>query len=164
MCNLPGDPARPRKVGEFGLQRAPCTPRSTTLVRVRYRPSDEPGDSVPPRWAAKFRERLQDLPDTAGEDRLEYCSGVMLSLSQLRGRPDYLADGRLLDALIDRYVDWREECVAVQAAYEWWRDGPHAERATAFLAYRAALDREERAGEVYAEWVGRVARVAPHAA
>jgi hypothetical protein len=88
---------------------------------------------------------------------------MTLRPSHLHGPPDHFVDAGILNTLIDSYVDWREECVAVQAAYDWWRDRPHGELATAFLAYRAALDREERASEVYAEWVNRAARVAPHA-
>jgi hypothetical protein len=67
----------------------------------------------------------------------------------------------LADALIDLYVDWREECAAVRAAYQRWNDTAKDQRATAFAAYREALDREERASDVYAELVGRVARATP---
>jgi hypothetical protein len=59
--------------------------------------------------------------------------------------------------LIDLYVDWREECVAVQVAYTWWSDAQSDERATAFAVYRAALDREEQASRVYADLISRVA-------
>jgi hypothetical protein len=61
---------------------------------------------------------------------------------------------------MDRYVDWRKACVEVQTDYERWRDAPKDEREPAFVAYRAALDREERAGEVYAELVTHVAGTA----
>ena len=68
------------------------------------------------------------------------------------------SDGRLGDALIDLYVEWREECSAVHAAYERWRQASRDDRAAAFLAYSAALDREERAGNVYAAMVRRLSR------
>ncbi len=68
------------------------------------------------------------------------------------------------DALIDLYVDWREECASVRVAYEWWSDAEKGERAAAFAVYRAALDREERASDVYAELVGRVVDAAPGSA
>jgi hypothetical protein len=56
---------------------------------------------------------------------------------------------KLIDAVMDGYVSWREECAAVHAAYrEWLRAGP-ARRALAFEDYRAALDREERAASEY---------------
>ena len=59
------------------------------------------------------------------------------------------------DALIDLYVDWREECAAVHSTYERWRRAPKHDTAAAFAAYSAALDREERAGNVYAALVRR---------
>ena len=59
-------------------------------------------------------------------------------------------DRRLGDALIDLYVEWREECSAVQLAYERWREAARDDCAAAFTAYSAALDREERASDVYA--------------
>ena len=61
------------------------------------------------------------------------------------------------DALIDLYVDWREECAAVHSTYERWRRAPKHDIAAAFAAYSAALDREERAGNVYAALARRVA-------
>jgi hypothetical protein len=57
---------------------------------------------------------------------------------------------RLADALIDLYVSWREECSAVELAYERWREAAKEDRETAFVAYNLALDREERASNVYA--------------
>jgi acyl-CoA reductase-like NAD-dependent aldehyde dehydrogenase len=65
-------------------------------------------------------------------------------------------NGRLGDALIDLYVEWREECSAVHAAYARWRQASKDDRAAAFAAYSAALDREERAGDVYAAMVRRL--------
>lgn len=66
------------------------------------------------------------------------------------------SEGRLGDGLIDLYDEWREECSAVHAAYERWREASSRDRAAAFLAYCAALDREERAGNVYAAMVRRL--------
>ena len=63
---------------------------------------------------------------------------------------------RFRDALIDLYVEWREECAAVQSAYERWRAAPRDDGAVAFAAYRAALDREEGASNAYAALVRRV--------
>jgi hypothetical protein len=65
-----------------------------------------------------------------------------------RVRPE-LVDG--LDGLMEAYVDWREECLALHNAYERWSSVPLDERNVAFAAYRAALDREEQASSVYAE-------------
>lgn len=73
-------------------------------------------------------------------------------------------DRRLGDALIDRYVDWREECVAVQLAYEGWRKASKDDRAAAFAAYSAALDREERASDAYAALIPQATPHAPQPA
>jgi hypothetical protein len=70
------------------------------------------------------------------------------------------ASGSLADRLIDLYVRWREESHAVQVAYERWASAQREDRPAAFAAYSAALDREERAGEVYAELVRSVTPMA----
>jgi hypothetical protein len=59
-------------------------------------------------------------------------------------RPD------LVDRLIELYCDWRTACWDVRAAYEWFLDAPARDRAVAFAAYTAVLDREESACESYA--------------
>ena len=64
------------------------------------------------------------------------------------------------DALVDLYVEWREECSSVHSAYERWRRAPRDDSAAAFAAYNAALDREERASNVYAALVQRVSPAA----
>jgi hypothetical protein len=58
-------------------------------------------------------------------------------------------DAALVDAAIDSYVDWREQSAAVRRAYRWWRAADTEDRSVAFAAYRAALDREERATSRY---------------
>jgi hypothetical protein len=68
--------------------------------------------------------------------------------------------GLLADALIELYVDWREECHSVQTAYERWIGAGREDRAEAFAVYGAALDREERAGERYAELIRRAGTAA----
>jgi hypothetical protein len=73
-------------------------------------------------------------------------------------------DRRLGDALADLYVEWREECSAVQLAYERWREASKDERAVAFVAYNAALDREERASAVYAALIRQARPPAPRPA
>jgi hypothetical protein len=51
----------------------------------------------------------------------------------------------------DAYVDWVEECINVQEAYERWSTATRGEDAAfGFAAYRAALDREEHASRVVA--------------
>jgi hypothetical protein len=64
----------------------------------------------------------------------------------------------LIDVMVDVYVDWREECVALRKAYERWSSVRVAERKLAFAAYRAALDREDRASAAYADIVKSVER------
>src|SRR4051794_16776768 len=63
---------------------------------------------------------------------------------------------RLVDELIDAYVDWRERCVAVSESYARWAAAKAAEAAHAFEAYAAALDGEESASLIYAALVHRV--------
>ena len=64
----------------------------------------------------------------------------------------------LIDVMMNVYVDWREECIALRRAYERWSSVRVAERKLAFAAYRAALDREDRASAVYADLVRSVER------
>jgi hypothetical protein len=67
------------------------------------------------------------------------------------------ADRELVDRMIEAYVDWREECVGVWGAYEWWSSAPIPDRPVAFSAYGAALEREEQASRVYADLINRLA-------
>ena len=64
------------------------------------------------------------------------------------------------DPLVDLYVEWREECSSVHSAYERWCRAPRDDSPVAFAAYNAALDREERASNVYAALVQRVSPAA----
>jgi hypothetical protein len=56
---------------------------------------------------------------------------------------------KLIDAVMDGYVAWREESIAVRAAYREWLRAAPAWRGLAFEDYCAALDREERAAGEY---------------
>lgn len=62
--------------------------------------------------------------------------------------------GMLLRAAGDQHDDWLCEAEEVRFAYERWCAAPVAERPVAYVAYRAALEREERAGALYAELIG----------
>ena len=62
----------------------------------------------------------------------------------------------VIDEMMDRYVDWREQCIALRNTYERWSTGPVAERKLAFATYRAALDLEEHASLVYADRINRL--------
>ena len=55
----------------------------------------------------------------------------------------------LIDAVMDGYVNWREESAAVEAAYHTWRGASRDQRTLAFDDYFAALDREEQAASEY---------------
>jgi hypothetical protein len=57
---------------------------------------------------------------------------------------------------MDAYVEWREECHRVWEAYQRWLSAVQPDTAFAFQVYVAALDREERASEVYAGLMGRL--------
>lgn len=54
-----------------------------------------------------------------------------------------------VDAFVDSYVEWREECETVRTAYDRWIQSEHSKRGLAYEAYRAALDREEKAADVH---------------
>ena len=64
----------------------------------------------------------------------------------------------LIDAVVDGYVAWREENAAVEAAYRRWLAAGREERALAFAAYSAALDREEYAAAEYQRVIERAER------
>jgi hypothetical protein len=57
---------------------------------------------------------------------------------------------------LDSYVAWRDEAEEVQGAYDNWAGGHEPDTATAFVAYRAALDREETAAGVLRGWSQRI--------
>jgi hypothetical protein len=59
----------------------------------------------------------------------------------------------VVDRLIELYCDWRTVCAEVQAAYERFLDSEPVDRAMAFAAYSAALDREQCTSEAYARQV-----------
>ncbi len=56
---------------------------------------------------------------------------------------------QLVDAVVERYVTWREQNIAVDTAYANWTRAPTSDRQTTFAAYLAALDREEHAAAAY---------------
>jgi hypothetical protein len=66
---------------------------------------------------------------------------------------------RWIDAVFDLYLCWREECQAVEQAYQWWTDSDRGHRALAYAGYVAAVDREEQAARAYAEQLEYVTRI-----
>jgi hypothetical protein len=65
-------------------------------------------------------------------------------------RPD------LIDTMMDLYCEWRTESKEVQAAYERASRAASCDRAPAFAAYMAALDREESACDAYAAHIRHI--------
>jgi hypothetical protein len=63
---------------------------------------------------------------------------------------------RLVNAAMDAYLDWRDQCAAVSGAYRRWADSGEAGVASAWRAYETALDREEHASARYDEVVRRI--------
>lgn len=61
-----------------------------------------------------------------------------------------------IDRLIELYCEWREECAEVHAAYERFSSAAADNRALAFAAYTAALDREASASRSYEDQVNRL--------
>jgi hypothetical protein len=61
----------------------------------------------------------------------------------------------LEDELAEAFVSWREACTHVHVAYALWDSAARQDRALAFTAYRAAVDREECAARIYGEVAAR---------
>ncbi len=70
-------------------------------------------------------------------------------------------DSELVDEMIERYIAWRERRTGVQDAYASWHAAAAHDRARAFHAYVAALDREQLAAEEYQGAVERSAAASP---
>lgn len=66
---------------------------------------------------------------------------------------------RDLDAVLAAYSCWRAECAAVRTAYRAWAHAVPADASLAFACYRKAIDREERAADIYARGVRRLRRL-----
>jgi len=56
---------------------------------------------------------------------------------------------RLVDEAFQRYLEWRDESAALDAAYRRWSRASQADRDFAFAVYNAALEREELASSQY---------------
>jgi hypothetical protein len=66
---------------------------------------------------------------------------------------------RLLDELVEAYVDWRETCAWVDDAYGAWASERRPANGGGFEQFMVALDAEERAAEVYARLVRRAGKL-----
>src|SRR5690242_5244145 len=60
-----------------------------------------------------------------------------------------------VDAAVAAYREWTNECGAVRTAYRRWISASSSEVPLAFVAYHAALDREEHAAKRYARMMCR---------
>lgn len=67
---------------------------------------------------------------------------------------------RRVDAAAAAYVYWLLECRAVRDAYRAWGCASRASASLAFVAYEAALVREENAARVYARLMESVGHLA----
>ena len=77
---------------------------------------------------------------------------------QAPSEPAPAAESPWLDEeFIQRYARWREESAAVRSAYELWGSAERRDRALAWGAYQAALDREEEAAHAYRMCAERIA-------
>jgi hypothetical protein len=65
---------------------------------------------------------------------------------------------RLMKKAMDAYLSWREQCIMVRVAYSHWEVSRASDSALRYEAYSAALDREERASQLYASLTRRVGR------
>ena len=59
---------------------------------------------------------------------------------------------------VECYGRWREERSTVHVSYDRWRDAEPGVQRFAYAAYVAALDREQRAADVYRECADRFAQ------
>lgn len=62
----------------------------------------------------------------------------------------------LVDAVLERYLDWREASRTVSLTYGTWRDVEREQRPQAYADYCAALDAEERAADAYRILIDRI--------
>jgi hypothetical protein len=65
-------------------------------------------------------------------------------------------DDRLIDETLDAYVEWREECAAVQGRLPTLATTPPCHVTDALREYLAALNSEEDAANHYAQLIRRV--------
>jgi len=84
----------------------------------------------------------------------------VFSKTSSRRRPfEHSPREQLVDEAFARYIDWLAASEAVNAAYGVWSRGARTDGALRFAAYAAALDREERAANVYRSVIDQVPRL-----
>lgn len=62
----------------------------------------------------------------------------------------------LIDDAFDAYLEWMDEAAGVWHAYKRWNGAPARDASWEFVAYHAALEREEHAARVYGTLVSRL--------
>jgi hypothetical protein len=72
------------------------------------------------------------------------------------GAIDRWLQRRVVEEATGAYLAWWQECTAVRDTYRRWVGAPKDEAGRAFAGYVAALEREQRAAEVYAAHAGRM--------
>src|SRR3981081_570171 len=108
-----------------------------------------------PEWAHGWHDIPVAAP--AGQQNLFAAPSIAMSRRRFqRRRFDAWLREQLIDEMLARYLDWRAEAEAVDAAYGVWSRAPQAEGALAFAAYGVAVDREERAATVYGSVIDRI--------
>ena len=112
-------------------------------------------DTPPPRLARILSHRV-DVRSVIGPSKIRRTA-MRPHLPQ-RQTPTP-SERALLDSVLQRYIDWREQAASVQTAYENSRDATAADCIGAFAVYTAALDREELASQLYADLYARATRV-----
>jgi hypothetical protein len=63
-----------------------------------------------------------------------------------------------MNKAMDAYLSWREQCILLRVAYSQWEAARASDSAVCYDAYSAALEREERASELYASLTRRIGR------
>ena len=120
------------------------------LASARVIPGSDPGQAKSPgAWRP-----ARDLPrGSQGETqcppgRIQRRDGATFPGMSITVESDSALHD-MVDAAVDAYVRWREECAGARDAYDWWLCAAKDDRALASCAYVAALDREEIAASVY---------------
>ena len=74
--------------------------------------------------------------------------------AKAKAKPKAVA--RVADEFFDSYLRWREASEDLRTAYEQWGSCDPSQRILGFEAYRAALEREERAARVHSHLAERL--------
>jgi hypothetical protein len=107
--------------------------------------------------------RANSADDRTRSERPTNNFALSLARVQRKGR-DASPSGQahlihLVDALIEHYVSWREECAAVVSSYENWSRAESGDRRSRSARTWRALDREELAAATYRRLIAEIAQV-----